>query len=449
VITPQPADLRVCLPYFELAREDAQRIQLSQKETPDIACERRLFNSLRSARRRFYTVLFRHPWIIDRCLRLQSDSITKRAAGGDDAGFLFQSGYGHTDPNAHNSARFVANMTTLRGIMGRARTHRINQKASRILCDLPWNYRFIAHTYADLQAHYSDPPHDLRDYRVLLERRWRQFRDARDLCVVINTRLVYTIVRQFEQSCSRQFSGQLADLIEEGMLGLMRAVDQFNLDFGHKFSTYCTAWVRQYVGRFVDMAAMIRIPGHLRKLVWYLQSDRAVQQMSDQQVAELFDEKVATIHYLRTLTKRQVVSLNGRTIQQDGEITESSLESFIPGREDTVATAIADDRSAQLHQVLEKLPDRERNILCKRYLEGLTLEQVGNLLGITRERVRQLEWKACARMRRYLKQWSPQLVYDVLESSRPNLAKKAHRWSHGRQEREDLARASGLELAVA
>ena len=224
---------------------------------------------------------------------------------------------------------------------------------------------------------------------------------ARRKLVESNLRLVMSITRNYTRA-----DVALLDLIQEGNLGLMRAVDKFDWTMGFKLSTYATWWIRQAVQRaLAEQSRTIRLPVHIADQVRRVQRARRTlgQELSrDPTFEEIATETELTpkrVHELLELVQDHV-SLE--TPVGDGESVMSDLIED-PNAEGPEAATALRLRSSELARALAQLKPRLQRVLILRYgldgTNGRTLEQVGVELGITRERVRQLETRALRELR--------------------------------------------------
>ncbi|MBC7242062.1 MAG: sigma-70 family RNA polymerase sigma factor [Anaerolineae bacterium] len=249
----------------------------------------------------------------------------------------------------------------------------------------------------ELQRNGMDPQR-----RAELERIVRVGEQARQKLIRANTRLVISI--------AKRYIGQgvaLPDLIQEGNLGLMRAVERFDYRRGYRLSTYATWWIRQAISRAVsDQGRTIRLPVHMGDSIRMLY--RVARQLEQELGRPATPEELAEAMHLSPERVRWMLRISRRTLSLEepvGEEEETELGSFIedestPPPPETVDRALLREK---IEELLDTLPAREARVLRLRF--GLhdghyyTLEEVGRKFGLTRERIRQIEVQALNRLR--------------------------------------------------
>jgi RNA polymerase primary sigma factor len=255
---------------------------------------------------------------------------------------------------------------------------------------------------ADQQARAVVPLDDLKKINKRMNEGEKSSRDAKKEMIEANLRLVISIAKKYTNR-----GLQFLDLIQEGNIGLMKAVDKFEYRRGYKFSTYATWWIRQAITRSIaDQARTIRIPVHMIETINKL--NRISRQMLQEMGREPTPDELAVRMEMPEDKVRKVLKIAKEPISMEtpiGDDEDSHLGDFI---EDTSVASPIDQATMEslretTHAVLAQLTPREAKVLRMRFGIDLstdhTLEEVGKQFDVTRERIRQIEAKALRKLR--------------------------------------------------
>jgi RNA polymerase primary sigma factor len=416
--------------------EPVEQEQITETESPDPDLVRRYFSEIGRVRllnasqevdlgRRIeqgQQTILRHLAAIPMARRALLDAVEGAVRGAVPAGdvIVLPEG-GEPTPRALRPVKTaVARARRLERTAGRNRTHA--ERLGDLVAELPLNPTFVAdvltevraaaevlraagRTHATPEARTQERKIGVRAGRLtVILREIDRAADAvartkREMAEA-NLRLVVSVAKRYRWS-----SLPLSDLIQEGNLGLLHAVDKFQYRRGFKFSTYATWWIRQAITRAIaDRGRTIRIPVHMMETLNLVARSRTA--LTNALGREPTTEEIARHARIPARKVKLVLDAAPQPVSLEMPVGEdATLAEFLEDRSATspLDTLAEEDRANSLGRALQRLTPRERQILQLRFGLGegdaQTLDEIGQRFGLTRERIRQLEMKALAKLR--------------------------------------------------
>lgn len=270
----------------------------------------------------------------------------------------------------------------------------VRDQAFALLREIRFSEQFVRSLLAELQS--ADDVTDLASGEAI-GRILSAYEGFRNQFAEANLRLVHSIAR------THSYRGlDLLELIQEGSLGLLKAVDRFDHRRGFKFSTYATWWIKQSITRAIaDKARTIRIPVHMVEKINKVLG--ALRRLNDEDTDNFDVDKIAEQLEIPAQKVRKIIDLSRQTSALV-DLPQETIDSLVDGSASTSWRSIMDgDLRSRISKVLRTLKPKERDIIVKRFgleeTDEHTLEEVGQSMGVTRERVRQIEFKALGKLR--------------------------------------------------
>ncbi len=281
----------------------------------------------------------------------------------------------------------------------RARQQKITNKAQKK--QLSVRMGEVEARLQEIENHMGSQLVEVKHIATLIAKGEEDMENAKSNLVRANLRLVVSIAKKYTNR-----GLQFLDLIQEGNIGLMKAVEKFEYRRGYKFSTYATWWIRQAITRAIaDQARTIRIPVHMIETInkLFKTMRTLVQEIGREPTPEEVAERMGiTVPKVRKILKiaQEPISLETPI----GEEEDSHLGDFIEDQDipSPIDHVISEDRRDHVSQLLSELPEREARVIRMRFGLGYdtehTLEEVGRAFAVTRERIRQIEAKALRKL---------------------------------------------------
>lgn len=241
---------------------------------------------------------------------------------------------------------------------------------------------------------------------------------ARERLIHANLPLVINMAKKYTY-----LGLSLADLIEEGNIGLMHAIKKYNPNKGYRFSTYAVWWIRQYITRAIaNQARVVRLPVYINEMISKLR--KTTERLSHKFGRKPTDKEIAKEMGISVKKVKEISELSGKTSSLDRGVVEESSTEFVDLLEDVTSKYAMDELVSLFHhekvaELLSMIPEREREILSMRFgfKDGdiHSLSEVAKKFSISRERVRQIEEKALKKLKKLLTSYDKLKKFTVLK----------------------------------
>ncbi len=281
----------------------------------------------------------------------------------------------------------------------KARLQKVSDKAHQE--ELGKRHNEVQARLDEIEEQMGSPLWEVKHIATLIAKGEQDMENAKNDLIRANLRLVVSIAKKYTNR-----GLQFLDLIQEGNIGLMKAVEKFEYRRGYKFSTYATWWIRQAITRAIaDQARTIRIPVHMIETINKL--FKTMRTLVQENGREPTPEEVAERMGITVSKVRKILKIAQEPISLEtpiGEEEDSHLGDFIEDQviPSPVEHVLTEDRRSHIYELLDELPEREAKVIRMRFGLGYdsehTLEEVGKAFAVTRERIRQIEAKALRKL---------------------------------------------------